>query len=105
MYTYVIHYTKTGCRVGFAAVCFYVPTRLAYVILAHKHWENVVRLVLRLYEPDTTAFAVHVDVKSPEVFRELSEWRDKEQMEGIVEVVYIMLYNIMCYIMNCHIIS
>jgi len=64
----------------------FTPAKLGYVILMHRYPENIKRLVMRLYEPEATAFAVHVDVKSPDALSDLSEWRVAEQMEDVIDV-------------------
>lgn len=64
----------------------YATAKLGYVILSHRYPESVKRLVMRLFEPEATAFVVHVDIKSPGMFNELARWRQAEQMQDIVEV-------------------
>eukprot|EP00928_Gymnodinium_smaydae_P014892 TRINITY_DN15468_c0_g1_i3.p1 TRINITY_DN15468_c0_g1~~TRINITY_DN15468_c0_g1_i3.p1 ORF type:complete len:614 (-),score=112.39 TRINITY_DN15468_c0_g1_i3:137-1978(-) len=65
----------------------YSPPKLGYVILMHRSTENVKSLIWRLYEPELTAFAVHVDTKSAAAFEDLTAWRSQEGMEGAVEVL------------------
>jgi len=46
--------------------------KIAYLILAHKNPQQILRLVSRLNTDDTT-FIIHIDKKTiPEVFREIS---------------------------------
>eukprot|EP00927_Polykrikos_kofoidii_P020561 TRINITY_DN19781_c0_g1_i1.p1 TRINITY_DN19781_c0_g1~~TRINITY_DN19781_c0_g1_i1.p1 ORF type:complete len:689 (-),score=90.87 TRINITY_DN19781_c0_g1_i1:478-2544(-) len=62
------------------------PPGIGYVILMHRFPDSVKRLIMRLYEPDLTAFAVHVDEKSLTEFQEMTAWRKSEQMEDVVDV-------------------
>ncbi|CAE8594690.1 unnamed protein product, partial [Polarella glacialis] len=64
----------------------YAPAKIGYVIMGHRFPQNVKRLVSRLFEPGSTAFAIHVDEKSPSMYDDLRHWREVERLESVVQV-------------------
>lgn len=80
--------SKTGLVLATAELkpTAYKQLGIGFVILSHQYPENVKRLIMRLWEPHSTTFAVHVDVKNPDMTKVLSAWVEAERMSDVVTV-------------------
>ncbi len=77
---------EKGDRITFSPATL----RIAYLILAHEHPDQVIRLIKALNEPGHI-FIVHVDLKRAEMYNHLEKWSNPSNTPGeIASRVYLV---------------